>query len=156
MSTCSLACGEQAGLWLYGAHPFQVIPNAFDTEKFVFNLNDRMAVRKQLGSDCGTVIGHVGTFCEPKNQGYLIRAFEKIAFQDDTAVLLLVGTGQDMEAARDQKGFDYLLQIWRKIEDDPELDGWILQIVGSGSKEMDLHKQEEELKLERVEWRGLL
>ena len=26
----------------------------------------------------------------------------------------------------------------------------------SGSKEMDLHKQEEELKLERVEWRGLL
>lgn len=101
VSTCSLACGEQAGLWLYGAHPFQVIPNAFDTEKFVFNLNDRMAVRKQLGSDCGTVIGHVGTFCEPKNQGYLIRAFEKMAFQDDSAVLLLVGTGQDMEAARE-------------------------------------------------------
>lgn len=52
----------------------------------------------------------------------------------------------------DQKGFDFLLQIWRKIEDDQELNDWTLQIVGSGSKEDALHKQEEELELERVEW----
>ncbi len=102
VSTGSLACGEEAGMWLYGTHPFEVIPNAFDTEKFVFEPNDRMTVRKQLGSDCGKVIGHVGTFCEPKNQGYLIRAFEKLASQDDTAILLLVGTGQDMDVATEQ------------------------------------------------------
>lgn len=52
----------------------------------------------------------------------------------------------------DQKGFDFLLQIWRMIEDDQELDDWTLQIIGSGSKEVALHKQEEELELERVEW----
>ena len=102
VSTCSLACGEKAGIWLYGTRSFQVIPNAFDTEKFVFKPDDRMTVRKQLRQDCGTVIGHVGTFCEPKNQEYLIRAFEKLASRDDTAVLLLVGIGQDMDTAREQ------------------------------------------------------
>lgn len=52
----------------------------------------------------------------------------------------------------DQKGFDFLLQIWRKIEEDQELNDWTLQIVGSGSKEVTLHKQAEELEIERVEW----
>lgn len=52
----------------------------------------------------------------------------------------------------DQKGFDMLLQIWRKIEDDQDLNDWTLQIVGSGSKEAALHKQEKELALKRVEW----
>ena len=52
----------------------------------------------------------------------------------------------------DQKGFDFLLQIWRKIEEDQELNDWTLQIVGSGSKEVALHKQAEELEIERVEW----
>ena len=52
----------------------------------------------------------------------------------------------------DQKGFDFLLQIWRKIEEDQELNDWTLQIVGGGSKEVTLHKQAEELEIERVEW----
>ena len=52
----------------------------------------------------------------------------------------------------DEKGFDFLLQIWRKIEEDQELNDWTLQIVGSGSKEVALHKQAEELEIERVEW----
>lgn len=47
-----------------------------------------------------------------------------------------------------QKGFDKLLDIWKKIEEkDKE---WRLYIVGSGEEEENLLKQKNDLKLKRV------
>lgn len=48
------------------------------------------------------VIGHIGKFNSQKNQEYLIRAFEKLSYIDDKAMLLLAGNGPDLENIRGQ------------------------------------------------------
>ena len=100
--TYSLACGEKAGKWMYGERVYEVIPNAFDTKKFAFNSKNRETVRKLISSECGVIIGHIGKFNDQKNQSYLIRAFEILASKDNTALLLLVGNGPDMDTIKEQ------------------------------------------------------
>ncbi|MGN1124799.1 MAG: glycosyltransferase family 4 protein [Candidatus Gastranaerophilaceae bacterium] len=51
-----------------------------------------------------------------------------------------------------QKGFDYLLDVWKYVENNSDLNEWTLQIVGSGSLENDLHLKEKNLGLNRIEW----
>lgn len=45
-----------------------------------------------------------------------------------------------------------MLDIWKLIEIDEELNDWKLQIVGSGSLEQKLHEKEKTLGLNRVQW----
>lgn len=87
---------------MYGDRAFQVIPNAFDTKTFVLNSDKRFSIRKKLGVDDNLVIGHIGKFNSQKNQEYLIRAFEKLSYIDDKAMLLLAGNGPDLENIRGQ------------------------------------------------------
>lgn len=102
VSNYHLACGELAGKWMYGDRVFQVIPNAFDTKTFVLNSDKRFSIRKKLGVDDNLIIGHIGKFNSQKNQEYLIRAFEKLSYIDDKAMLLLAGNGPDLENIRGQ------------------------------------------------------
>ena len=101
VSNYHLACGELAGKWMYGDGAFQVVPNAFDTKVFVLNSDKRFSIREKLGVDDNLVIGHIGKFNSQKNQKYLIRAFERLSYKDDKAMLLLVGNGPDLENIRD-------------------------------------------------------
>lgn len=102
VSNCYLACGELAGQWMYGNGAFKVIPNAFETDAFVLNSEARLSIRKKLGVDDSLVIGHIGKFNNQKNQNYLIRVFESLAYKDDKVILLLVGNGPDLENVRDR------------------------------------------------------
>lgn len=71
---------------------------------------------------------------------------ERPIFDADCKTVLAVGRLEE------QKGFDYLLDIWKLIEIDEELNDWKLQIVGSGSLEQKLHEKEKTLGLNRVQW----
>ncbi|MSU82543.1 glycosyltransferase family 1 protein [Anaerobutyricum soehngenii] len=102
VSNCRLACGELAGKWMYGDDAFKIIPNAFETDTFVLNSETRLSIRKKLGVSDNLVIGHIGKFNYQKNQEYLIRAFEKLSYKDDKAILLLVGNGPDLEEIKNQ------------------------------------------------------
>lgn len=102
VSNCYLACGELAGKWMYGDGVFKIIPNAFETDTFVLNSETRVSIRKKLGVGDNLVIGHIGKFNNQKNQNYLIRAFERLSYKDDKAILLLVGNGPDLEEIRNQ------------------------------------------------------
>lgn len=102
VSNYHLACGELAGKWMYGDRAFKVIPNAFETEAFALNSETRLLIRKKLEVGDNLVIGHIGKFNNQKNQNYLIRAFEKLSYEDDKAILLLVGNGPDLEEIRNQ------------------------------------------------------
>lgn len=98
--TKALACGVLAGEWIFGKDRFEVLPNGFHTEQFVFDKEERLRIRKELNLEGKFVIGHMGRFNEQKNQIYLIRAFEVVAKRRKDAVLLLVGTGPDFESIR--------------------------------------------------------
>lgn len=71
---------------------------------------------------------------------------EKPRFDVECKTVLAVGRLEE------QKGFDYLLDIWKLIENDKDFNEWKLQVVGSGSLKQQLRDKENNLGLKRVKW----
>ncbi len=89
-----LACGEEAGYWMYGKLPFEVINNAVDARKFAYNEDARRDIRNEFGiTDDSFLIGNVGRFEEVKNHSFLIDIFSKFLMHKPNSVLLLPGDG---------------------------------------------------------------
>ena len=95
--TKGFACSKEAGRWMFGNGKYEVLPNGFDTEKFQFDEKKRNEIRKKLKVEDCYVIGHVGMFNNQKNHPFMLKVFEKIAFQNEKAYLVFVGTGPDYE-----------------------------------------------------------
>lgn len=95
------ACSHLAGDWLYGRKPYHVVNNAIEPDKFRFDPAVRAEVRAELGlPEDAFVIGHLGRFCNQKNQGYLLEIFAEVRAREPKARLLLVGGGEQWEACR--------------------------------------------------------
>ncbi|MCR5492936.1 MAG: glycosyltransferase family 1 protein [Streptococcus sp.] len=103
-SVCThrLACGKEAGEFLFGNRDFKVIPNAIDAEKFYFNKDLRDEKRKELGIKSEFVIGHVGRLSYQKNHKFLIRIFNELLKKEPESLLLLVGVGDKEGELRNQ------------------------------------------------------
>jgi len=96
--TTALACGEQAGIWLYGKNKFTVIKNGRDVEKYKFKKEIRDSMRKKLNlEDDVMAIGHVGNFNEQKNQKFIIAVLNEIIKKTSNVKLYLIGTGYTKE-----------------------------------------------------------
>ncbi len=85
-----------AGRWLFGDKAFQngqvkVINNAIQVEKFSFSEEERASLRKKLGWENKTVIGHVGRFDIPKNHDRMIDILQQIVSEKEDVILCLVG-----------------------------------------------------------------
>lgn len=96
------ACGEEAANFLFGNNDFQIISNAVDAKRFLFDASLRDMKRKQLQIDDKFVIGHVGRISYPKNHKFLVEIFDQILKCDKNAVLLLVGVGEKEKEVRAQ------------------------------------------------------
>ena len=94
-SQIRLACGEEAGKYLYGAHAkYTVIPNGIDTSKFRFNEKARQTIRKQFHIPAdATVLLNVGRLEKQKNQVFLIDIFEEYTKRNANSYLLIIGNG---------------------------------------------------------------
>ena len=91
--TDALACGNEAGLWLFGNRKFKVLKNGRNVKKYSFSLEKRNEMRKRLDiSDC-IAIGHVGGFFEQKNHKFLIKIFREVLNRKPNAKLFLIGDG---------------------------------------------------------------
>lgn len=97
-----LACGEEAGKYLFGNKEFKVIPNAVDASKFYFNESVRQNKRKELGYTKEFVVGHVGRISYQKNHKFLIEVFNELQKLETNAVLMLVGVGEKEPEIREQ------------------------------------------------------
>ncbi len=95
-ATNLFACGKDAGDWMFGGVPFQIINNAINVVAYTYDPAKRQKVRRQLGLENEFTIGHVGRFNQPKNHPFLIDIFAALLKKEPTAVLLLVGGGGDM------------------------------------------------------------
>lgn len=92
--TVALACGEDAGKWLYGERPFDIIKNGRNIDVYKYNAEKRKEVRKALNAaDSTLLIGHVGNFNEQKNQAYLIQVLKEIIKENINVKLYLMGDG---------------------------------------------------------------
>lgn len=94
LCTDRLACGEEAGKFMFGNKPFKIINNGVDVEKFSFDNKTREALRVKLAlTENDIVVGHVGYFMPVKNQSFLIDVFAELAKNDYRYHLVLIGDG---------------------------------------------------------------
>lgn len=100
--THAMACGSEAGEWLFPGRPFTVIQNAVDPAVFAFDPQLRAQVRTDLSCGDAPVVCHVGTFNDQKNHSFLLTAFEKLHKKLPDAQMLLVGSGPLLEVTKAQ------------------------------------------------------
>lgn len=93
-ATYLLSCGEDAGKWMFCGEKFEVLNNAIDAKKYIFNQEKRNKIRDLWGiSKDELLVGHVGRFSPPKNHFFLIEIFASI-LKRINAKLILVGDGK--------------------------------------------------------------
>lgn len=97
-----LACGQEAGRWMFGNRKFEVINNAVDTELFRYSYEKRKKIRKELNlSSKAFVIGNIGRFEYAKNPEFIIDIFYEFLKMNSNSYLVLVGTGSLGEKLRE-------------------------------------------------------
>lgn len=94
-----LACSDAAGRWLFGAEALKerrylVLKNAIDVERYAFDAARRSQMRERLELQHKFVLGHVGSFTQPKNHRFLLEVFREVRQAGEDAMLLLVGDGE--------------------------------------------------------------
>lgn len=94
LTTGRMACGKDAGKWLFGDKEFTILHNGKDLAKFEFSESSRNNIRKKLEVESKFVVGHVGKFNNQKNHTYLIKIFEQLIKKIPNAVLVLIGDGE--------------------------------------------------------------
>ena len=94
----NLACGAEAGKWLFGKRPFEVLNIGVDCDSLVYDPEARDSVRREWGFDEDRrVIGCVANLTGAKNHSFLLRAFREVIKRDESARLVLVGGGKLFE-----------------------------------------------------------
>ena len=98
-STDLVACGEKAGIRLYGEKAYKkrcnLILNGIDTDAVVFSQEKRNEIRKKFNIESNYVLGHTGRLAEVKNQVFLLKLMPDILKQRPDTVLMLIGDGDD-------------------------------------------------------------
>ncbi len=89
----AVACGNDAGKWLFKKRTFTVLPNGRDTDFFAYKAAKRNEKRNELDIEKSVAIGHVGGFFEQKNHRFLVKVFREILKREPSARLVLVGDG---------------------------------------------------------------
>ena len=117
--THALACGTEAGKWLFQGKPFQVMPNAIDTGLFCENAETRVRIRRELEAENRRVLLHIGNFSEAKNPSFLMGLMEQLP---GDCVLWMVGDGalrQETERIAQEKRLN--VRFLGKRGDVPDL-----------------------------------
>ena len=94
-STNLLACGNEAGKFLYGdKKKFSIINNGIDFELFRENKYTKEQLREKFKLPRDKfIIGHIGRFNKQKNHMFLLEIFNYVLSKNDNAYLALIGDG---------------------------------------------------------------
>jgi glycosyltransferase involved in cell wall biosynthesis len=96
VATHYLACGQKAAIWLFGKKNLDkvlILNNAIDAKRFIYNPIFAKDAKRKLKLNGEYVIGHVGSFGEPKNHAFLLEVFHEMLKEYSHMVLVLVGDG---------------------------------------------------------------
>ena len=104
---------------------FVVLPNAIDTDAYVFSNDKRILIRKELGlPENAFVIGHVGRFSKVKNHRFIIELCELVLKQNRNTYVLFVGQGDLLEETREivmKKHLENVIKFLGLRNDVPDL-----------------------------------
>lgn len=93
-STHLMACGEQAGYWLFGKSNYEVLPNAIDSIEYIHNTQTSVSLKKKYNLENNLLIGHIGNFSYPKNYPFILSVFKQIKKNKKESKLVLIGDGK--------------------------------------------------------------
>lgn len=131
----ALACGEEAGKWLFKKDKFIVFHNGKNLEKYKFNEKTREKIREQYNFGSKLVFGHVGLFTQQKNHVFLIDAFESYHKSNKNSILVLIGEGSLMEEIKqkvnDKNLNDSVLFLGRKSNVEEIIQGLDIMLFPS-------------------------
>ncbi len=123
LATHRLACGNDAGEFLYGHKKFLIIKNAIDIDKFLYakplNLQEELGISDQV--NC---LLHVGRLSEQKNHEYLIQIMDKMMDQRQDIILLCCGSGPTMNKVQkeiNERGLENKILLLGSRTDIPNL-----------------------------------
>lgn len=98
---CSKIAGKAKFLSSVTNERLIVIKNGVDLDKFKFNENIKINIRKKHDIPIeSVVIGHVGRFSYEKNHEKLVRVFNAFLKINTDAVLMMIGVGENEENIR--------------------------------------------------------
>lgn len=97
-----LACGEEAGKFLFGNKNYDIITNGIEVNKFKFNNNYKDEYRKKFNINNEFVIGLIARFDEQKNHSFLIDIFNEYVKLNKNCKLVLVGEGRLQEQIKNK------------------------------------------------------
>ena len=101
-ATDLMACGKEAGDWMFSGAKFQILNNAIDAKAYTFSAEKRAAMRMMLHVAPDTLmVGHVGRFSPAKNHAFLLDLFKELSDQI-SAKLMLVGDGELRKAMEEK------------------------------------------------------
>lgn len=109
-----IGCSKDACRWLFGkkianSNRCSVLNNSIYTEKFLYNVDIRKKIRRELNIENKFVIGHVGRFAIPKNHTFLLDIFYELQLKNKDAFLLLVGDNSNLKGEIEKKIYDLKL-----------------------------------------------
>lgn len=92
-ATRLMACGEDAGKWMFCGAPFEILNNAIPAKDYSFHAEVKKTQREKWQIQQNELlVGHVGSFTVPKNHLFLLDVFHEIQ-KRTAAKLLIVGEG---------------------------------------------------------------
>lgn len=97
IKTINVACGVEAGKWMFNNKKFIIMDNAAIIEQFVYNEEYKSKLGKIYNLDNFKVIGHIGRYVEAKNHFFLIDIFNQYVKTHNDVRLVLIGDGEKRE-----------------------------------------------------------
>lgn len=98
-SFIKIACGEEAGKYMFGKDKFTIFNNGIDYDKFRFSIKNRKSIRTQLNLKNDEIcLGLVASFSPVKNHKFLIDIIYELNKLNKKIKLILIGVGQLQES----------------------------------------------------------
>lgn len=106
-STHVIGCGELAGERVFGKWNMRrpkavVLPNAIDTQRFVYDEEARRQLRAEWNLEGKLVLGMVGRLCVEKNYPFALELVAKLRQEHPACKLVIVGDGEEREAIEEK------------------------------------------------------
>lgn len=91
-----IACGKDAGEFVYEKKDFIILNNAINLQKYKYDNKKGENLRQKYNIPLDyCVFGNIGRFTVQKNQEFLIETFSEVYKNNNKTVLLIIGDGKE-------------------------------------------------------------
>lgn len=97
----AIACGSEAGQWLFKNRDFFVLHNGKNLNEFKFNEDMRQKIRKKYKIENKLAIGFVGNLNEQKNIPFLLEIIKNNDKDNDNCIYFIIGDGKKRKLVED-------------------------------------------------------